>query len=185
MDDNIAPREVGWTNSSDFDIISDMFAEELESDLLPSEEEEVLFARHGLVVEPDLEDLVIQRDFWSCCAIGFLKLSDTKLKIGAHLRKVDERSSSLFSGGLRRGGRRSHLRRRALSAAPLSDYRLFSRFIAALAVFCAGIGLIWVLYGYWPSVPVQSVELVGSYLLSFCLRMLLLIIYNEILVIMR
>ena len=72
MDDNIAPREVGWTDSSNSDIILDLFTEELESNLLPSEEEEVPFVRHGLLVELDLEDLVIQRDFWSCCAIGFL-----------------------------------------------------------------------------------------------------------------
>ena len=72
MDDNIAPREVGWTDSSDSDIISNLFTEELESNLLPSEEEEVPFARHGLVVELDIEDLVIQKGLWSFCAIGFL-----------------------------------------------------------------------------------------------------------------
>ena len=49
-----------------------MFAKELESDLLPSDEDEVPFARHGPVVEPDLEDLMVQRDFWSSCTIGFL-----------------------------------------------------------------------------------------------------------------
>ena len=63
MDDNIAPRESGWTDSVDSNIISDLFIEELELDLLLSEEEEVLFARNWLVVEPNLEDLVIQRDF--------------------------------------------------------------------------------------------------------------------------
>ena len=49
-----------------------LFVEELESDLLPSDKDEVPFARHGPVVEPDLEDLVVQRDFWSSYAIGFL-----------------------------------------------------------------------------------------------------------------
>ena len=63
MDDNIAPREIGWTDSVDSNIISDLFVEELELDLLLSEEEEVPFARNWLVVEPNLEDLVIQRDF--------------------------------------------------------------------------------------------------------------------------
>ena len=63
MDDNIAPREIGWNDSVDSNIISDLFIEELELDLLLSEEEEVLFARNWLVVEPNLEDLVIQRDF--------------------------------------------------------------------------------------------------------------------------
>ncbi|KAF3964791.1 hypothetical protein CMV_010954 [Castanea mollissima] len=37
--------------------------------------------------------------------------------------KTQNRSSSLFSDRLRRGGRRSYLRPRALSAAPLSNYR--------------------------------------------------------------
>ena len=63
MDDNIAPREIGWNDSVDSNIISDQFIEELELDLLLSEEEEVPFARNWLVVEPNLEDLVIQRDF--------------------------------------------------------------------------------------------------------------------------
>lgn len=40
--------------------------------------------------------------------------------------KTQNRSSSLFSDGLRRGGRRSHLWRRALSAASLSNYRSLS-----------------------------------------------------------
>ena len=33
MDDNIAPRESGWTDSVDSNIISDLFIEELEFDL--------------------------------------------------------------------------------------------------------------------------------------------------------
>ena len=65
MDDHIVPREVGWTDSSNSDISSNLFVEELELDLLPSEENEVPFTRHGPVVEPDLEDLATQRDFWS------------------------------------------------------------------------------------------------------------------------
>ena len=63
MDDNIALRESGWTDSVDYNIISDLFIEELEFDLQLSEEEEVPFARNWLVVEPNLEDLVIHRDF--------------------------------------------------------------------------------------------------------------------------
>ena len=65
MDDHIVPREVSWTDSSSSDISSDLSVEELEFDLLPSEEDEVPFARHGPVVEPDFEDLATQRDFWS------------------------------------------------------------------------------------------------------------------------
>ena len=45
MDANIATREYGWTNSSDFDI-SFLFAEELDTDLVPGDEDEVPFARH-------------------------------------------------------------------------------------------------------------------------------------------
>lgn len=63
MDDHIVPREIGWTDSCSSDISSDLFAEEMEQDILPSEEEEVPFARHGPVIEPDLEDLSAQRDF--------------------------------------------------------------------------------------------------------------------------
>lgn len=72
MDNNIAPRDVGWTDSSDSDINSDLLDEELESDLLPSDEDEVPFARHGPVVELDSEDVVAQKEFWNHCAIGFL-----------------------------------------------------------------------------------------------------------------
>ena len=63
VDDHIVPRKVGWIDSSSSDISFDLFAEELESNLLPSEKGEVPFARHGPVVEPNLEDLATQRDF--------------------------------------------------------------------------------------------------------------------------
>lgn len=72
METNIEAREYGWTDSSDSNVSEDLFAKELESHLLSSEDDEVLFARHGPVVEPDLEDVALQRDFWNCCAIGFL-----------------------------------------------------------------------------------------------------------------
>lgn len=71
MDNKIAPRDVEWTDSSDSDINSDLLDKELESDLLPSDEDEVPFARHGPVVEPDSEDVVAQKEFWNHCAIGF------------------------------------------------------------------------------------------------------------------
>ena len=44
----------------------------MEPDILPSEEEEVPFARHGSVIKPDLEDVGDQGTFWNCCAIGYL-----------------------------------------------------------------------------------------------------------------
>lgn len=72
MEDNILTREYGWTDSSDSNISDVLFEEELEPDLLSSEEDEVPFARHGPIVEPDLEEIAIQRGFWEQCAIGFL-----------------------------------------------------------------------------------------------------------------
>ena len=72
MDGHIIPTEIGWTDSSNSEVSSDLFAEEMEPDILPSEEKEVPFARHGLVIEPDLEDVGAQRTFWNCCAIGYL-----------------------------------------------------------------------------------------------------------------
>ena len=50
----------------------DLFADEVESELQTSDEEELPFARHGPVLEADLEELSNQRDFWISCAIGFI-----------------------------------------------------------------------------------------------------------------
>lgn len=72
MDNNISPSDVGLTDSSNFDIKSDLLDEELELKLLPSDEDEAWFAKHWMVVEPDIEDVVAQREFWNHCAIGFL-----------------------------------------------------------------------------------------------------------------
>ena len=69
LDDHIVPKEVSWTDSSSSDISSNLFAEELELDLLPNVEDENPFARHGPMVEPDFEDLATQRDFWSRCLV--------------------------------------------------------------------------------------------------------------------
>ena len=72
MDSDIEAREYGWTDSSDTNYNLDMASEELESDLLSSDSDEIPFARHGPVVYPDPEDVATQCDFWSHCAIGFL-----------------------------------------------------------------------------------------------------------------
>ena len=72
MDTHIEAKEYGWTDSSDSDINDDLLEEELGSDLLSSNEDEIPFARHGPIVVPDLEEVSIQRDFWSSCAIGFI-----------------------------------------------------------------------------------------------------------------
>ena len=50
----------------------DLFADEVESNLHSSDDEEIPFARHGLVIEPDHEEVTIQQDFWGLCAIGFI-----------------------------------------------------------------------------------------------------------------
>nr|POF19576.1 hypothetical protein CFP56_40242 [Quercus suber] len=39
---------------------------------MPSDEDEILFMRHGPIVEPGPEVLAAPRDFWSFYAIGFL-----------------------------------------------------------------------------------------------------------------
>ena len=50
----------------------DLFADEVESELQTSDEEELPFARHGPVLEADLEELSNQRDFWISYTIGFI-----------------------------------------------------------------------------------------------------------------
>lgn len=72
MERNIQPREYGWTDSSDTNISVGLLEEELEPDLLSSEDDEVPFTRHGPIVEPDPKDIAIQRGFWNFCAIGFI-----------------------------------------------------------------------------------------------------------------
>ncbi|KAL0014776.1 hypothetical protein SO802_001845 [Lithocarpus litseifolius] len=72
MENHIQAREYGWTDSSDSDFSADLFSEERESDLLSSEDDEIPFARHGPIVDPDQEEIAIQRNFWNLCAIGFL-----------------------------------------------------------------------------------------------------------------
>lgn len=65
-------REYGWTESSEFGVIAKLFADEVESGYRSSDEDENPFARHGPVLEPDPEEITIQRDFWNSCAIGFI-----------------------------------------------------------------------------------------------------------------
>lgn len=72
MDNHIEAREYGWTDNSDSDISDDLFEEELKSDLISTDKDEIPFARHGPVVVPDPEEVTIQRDFWNSCAIGFI-----------------------------------------------------------------------------------------------------------------
>lgn len=53
MDDHVEAREYGWTDSGDSNISAELFAEELDSDLLSSDDDEITFAQHGSIVEPD------------------------------------------------------------------------------------------------------------------------------------
>ena len=46
--------------------------EEFDASSQESEGSEASFARHGPVLEADAENLHMQRDFWSHCAIGFI-----------------------------------------------------------------------------------------------------------------
>ena len=63
MDDPFNFQEFGWTKSSGSDTNADLFADEVESNLYFSVDEEIHFARHGPVIEPDHEEVTIQRDF--------------------------------------------------------------------------------------------------------------------------
>ena len=47
MNNDIEPREYGWIDNSDTNYSLDMATEELESDLLSSDFDEIPFARHG------------------------------------------------------------------------------------------------------------------------------------------
>ena len=71
MDNNIEVREYDWTDSSDTKYSRDMSTEEMESDLLSSDDE-IPFARHGHIIRPDQDDVAAQREFWNRCTIGFL-----------------------------------------------------------------------------------------------------------------
>ncbi|KAF3968912.1 hypothetical protein CMV_007251 [Castanea mollissima] len=72
MGDHGIPREFGWTESSGSDISVDPFADD--SDLLSqsNEDDEAPFARHGPIIEADPNDVNMQREFWSHCAMGFI-----------------------------------------------------------------------------------------------------------------
>ena len=72
MGDQFPAREYGWTESSGSDISVGPFTEDSDASSQTSDEFESLFARHGPVLEADTENLNMQRDFWSHCAIGFL-----------------------------------------------------------------------------------------------------------------
>lgn len=55
----IEDREYGWIDNSDSDTSGELFEEELKSNLMSTNEDEIPFARHGLVVMLDLEEVAI------------------------------------------------------------------------------------------------------------------------------
>lgn len=55
----IEDREYGWIDNSDSDTSGELFEEELKSNLMSRNEDEIPFARHGLVVMLDLEEVAI------------------------------------------------------------------------------------------------------------------------------
>lgn len=59
MDNPFNFRDFGWTESSGSDSRADLFADEVESDFHPGDGEEIPFARHGPVVEPDHDEVSI------------------------------------------------------------------------------------------------------------------------------
>ena len=72
MDDPFNFWEFGWTESSGSDTNADLFVDEVKFDLYSSDDEEIPFAWHGPVIEPNHKEVTIQRDFWGLCAIGFI-----------------------------------------------------------------------------------------------------------------
>ena len=72
MDDQFTAREYGWIESSGSEVSSDPFADKTESDFQSNEGDEIPFARHGPIIEANPEEVNMQRDFWSFCAIGFI-----------------------------------------------------------------------------------------------------------------
>jgi|UniRef100_A0A2N9IY28 hypothetical protein len=74
MVDNIQEHKFGWTESSE----SDFSVEEYDGDLdmADSSDDELNLhapiARHGPIIRANPQDLVLQREYWSMCAIAFL-----------------------------------------------------------------------------------------------------------------
>ena len=86
MGDHFPAREYGWTESSGSDISVGPFTEASDASSQTSDENETPFARHGPVLEADMDNLNMQRDLWSHCTIGFL-LDYRKFSV-QHLQQV-------------------------------------------------------------------------------------------------
>lgn len=86
MDDHFTTKEFDWTDSNDSEGSIEPFVDETKLDLQSNEGDEVPFASHGPIIEADLEEINMQRDFWSFFAVGFI-LDYRKFSI-SHLQHI-------------------------------------------------------------------------------------------------
>ena len=72
--DKIQEREFGWTESSESNFSAEKYDGDL--DMADSSNGELNlhapFACHGPIIKANPQDLALQRDYWSMCAIAFL-----------------------------------------------------------------------------------------------------------------
>ena len=59
MDDNIVLREYGWTDTSDTYYSVDLVVEEMESNLISSDEEETPLSKHEPHIRPNADDIPV------------------------------------------------------------------------------------------------------------------------------
>ena len=72
MGDHFAACDFGWFESSGSNVSTSLFVEEFDSASQNSDDGETPFVRHGPVLKVDPENVDMQREFWSHCAIGFI-----------------------------------------------------------------------------------------------------------------
>lgn len=72
MGDHFADFNFGWSKSNGSEVSFGPFIEEFNSDSLVSEDGEAPFARHGLVLEADPENVDMKQESWSHYAFGFV-----------------------------------------------------------------------------------------------------------------
>ena len=86
MDRHIQKREFDWTDSSDFEMTEEDSDGDLDMEVTSNDELDLHAppARHGPIIRANQDDLNIQREYWSQCAIAFL-LDYWKFSI-AHLQ---------------------------------------------------------------------------------------------------
>lgn len=70
--DYFVARDFVWSESSGLNVSTSPFVEESNSNSQANEDGETRFVRHGRILEADLENIDMQCNFWSHCAIGFL-----------------------------------------------------------------------------------------------------------------